>query len=181
MAGFYPIDWPNSTQGGYWFRKMSSSIVTRTSDNSTDATEQALDTCLIPAGVCTTSSIIRIWSIWGISNNSSTGTTKTIALRMDTNPISTPPSGGTAILTSNQTTNTSMTLTGQVQFNNSLAAQSMYNGNTGLGGASGTNAVLTRTVDFSVDRNITFCASWAINQAVSQTITLNGWIVEVFR
>lgn len=181
MAGIAPVDWPNTGGNGYWWKKMTGTVVTRTSDNSTDATETALDACLIPTGVITSSSLIRIWSLWGLSNNSGTGTTKNLALRFDSNPISSPSSGGASLVSTSQTTNVAGTLVQEIWFGNSLASQYMLNGNASVGGTFNTNAILNRTVDFSVDRNITFCAAWALNQAVSQTITLNGWLVEVFR
>lgn len=160
---------------------MTGTVVTRTSNNSTDATESALDSCLIPAGVIGANSIVRIYSLWGVSNNSATGTTKTITHRADTNPISSPSSGGTQLTQSSQTTNISGVLTTELWFGGSAASQYMLNGNGAIGGTFNTNAVLNRTVDFSTDRNITFCCAWAANQAVTQTFTLNGWLVEVFR
>ncbi len=175
----YPIDYPNLNGSGVWVRKMNIAPVTRTSNNSTDATETALDTCYVPVGIVLPNSVIRIWSLWSFTNNNSS--TKTMAIRMDSDPISSPSSGGTAFLTSAQTTNLCQTLTTQAKFANSLASQYMINANASLGGTSNSNAVRNTTVDFSVPRNITFCVSWSANQAVTETCTLYGWVVEVIR
>lgn len=176
-----PVDYPNTNGNGYWFRKMTGSAVTRTSDNSTDATEQCLSSCLIPAGIVQPNSIIKIWCYWSFSNNSSTGTTKNFAIRMDANPLSSPVSGATAIITSTATTNLTACQTSQFWFNNSVASQVILNSNGALGGIFSSNAERTTSVDFSVDRNICFNTNWSVNQAVSQTIKLAGWTVEVLR
>ena len=179
MAGYNPLDQPSSA-ALLWFRTMQGAAPTRNSNNSTDATEKALDACLIPVGVGQLASQIEIWTSWRITNNNAS--TKVLTLRGDANPVSAPTTGGVAIVQTTQTTNLSGSLTAQARCNNSLASQDIVNTTPGvLGGVFTTTDLATIAVDFSTDRNITFCARWSANQAVAESIKLASWIVKVYR
>jgi len=160
---------------------LSASQMTRTSNASTDTTETTIATVTIPGGLCTTNSIIRVWSFWGFTNTGSTGVSKLLNPRIG--PVGNL-AASSSIGQSTQTTNITSVLTNMIVFDNSISVQNLPNFTAGaLGGAASSNAVLTRNAfDFQTPKDLTFNCSWgAQNTTQTQTITLYGFLVELFQ
>ncbi len=140
------------------------------SKTDADTAVGVLWSLFIPAGTIQANDQIVIRPKLTIPNSA---TTKNFGIRTQT--------GAVTIYSLSATTSASMLPWVDGSMRNSLTSQIWVpNGTTGIASVSGT-ALLTTSIDFSIDQTIEFYANWGTAGAGSNSITLESALVYIIR
>lgn len=133
-------------------------------------TETTLATVTVPAGAMGVNGILRLTSLWTVTNSANS---KTIIAKLG-------GAAGTGYLSRAITATQSISMCTIIRNRNSQAAQISYFEGAGASGGWGdnANANLTGTIDTSVAQDILFRGTLA---NTGETITLNSYLVELLR
>jgi hypothetical protein len=124
--------------------------------------ETTLASVTIPGGLLGPSGVVRVWSLWSMTNSANS---KTMRHRL-----------GTQSLASYAITTNSQLRMSCVVMNRGEAAQVFGSGTAGFADAANTGAPGAGAVDTTQDQTVNFTATLA---AAGETITLEAWMVEV--
>lgn len=125
--------------------------------------ETPLATISIPAGVMSANSVLRITTLWSMTNNANA---KTLTWRL----------GGTSIGASSVPSFASNRHQIEVRNRNATNSQVVQGGNSAGGWGASTSANLILAIDTSVSQNLTLNATLG---NTADTITLEGYTIEI--
>lgn len=160
------IDFLHALWNARGFQVLAASAVA--ASVSATISEEVLASIRVPAGLIGKNGILRVTSLWTITNSANNKT-----LRVKLGGI-----GGTAFLASTQTTNASVQAMTVISNRNSEASQVSTTGGQASSFGASTGAVVTATIDTSAETLLVLTGEKA---SAGETITLERYIVEYYR
>ena len=155
-------------------KSSATGVAARTSNNTTDATDAVIETAVIPGFLMGSNSRLRVTSLWSLDNlNSGNAAVKLLRFGIFTTPVGDQSLVTNFVGAGLLSTKTLM----EVQNSGSLTAQHAFN-SINYGNAGG--GVSSFGLDTRTDFQFRFACSWGDNCAVSSTVNLFSYTIEIF-